>query len=35
MKEDAKNRNVDIDKDVIDKLDETMERLVAERNLRF
>lgn len=35
MKEDAKARNVEIDPDVIEKLDGCMDRLVAERNLRF
>lgn len=35
MKEDAKVRDVLLDEDVIEKADAEMERLVAERNLRY
>ena len=35
MKEDAKNKNIDIDQNVIELADKEIERLIAERNLRF
>ncbi len=35
MKEDAKNRNVDIDQNVIERADREIERLKSERDLRY